>query len=401
MGYRLIVLPLLLVSSYLQPGTSFALVKTTSTCKFKHATSNPTAYHSWGDLGIRRPTPAGGGAAGAAAAGAAATAMRVPWRHQANPYNVQHRLQVLNMPATEVEVSDMDFEPEISPGRALAEHEPQVQAFEAWTERAGCRGASSGSKLLHADFDGLRGLMTEGTVKPWQAVATVPASLFLEEFESAATAVASTSLPPPEPISPKAWQQCPWWVRLGVRLLIEKNAGKESRLHDYVGILPSQGETGAPINWSAEQLDRLHYPRLLSQIKLQRRLFNGAYELVPVEAHYSGQCRPKDFVESENTARAVMSSDRSMLNFASRPLCKIVLIQVRLYLVHYFRKYDYATKVLHKHDYNTLDSRVCAFPVRSRRCNQSRYANKVVAYFLSPDSPYYQVVQRTFFAPSP
>ena len=171
----------------------------------------------------------------------------------------------------------MAFNPEISPGRALAQHEPRVQAFEAWAARTGCRGGSS--NLLHADFEGLRGLMTEGTVKPWQAVATVPASLLLEEFDSAATAMASTSLPPPGPISPEAWQQCPWWVRLGVRLLIEKNAGEESRFHEYIGILPSQGATGAPMNWSAEQLDRLHYPRLLSQIKLQRRLFNGAFEL--------------------------------------------------------------------------------------------------------------------------
>ncbi|CAM9255945.1 unnamed protein product [Laminaria digitata] len=126
--------------------------------------------------------------------------------------------------------------------------------------------------------------MTEGAVRPWQAVATVPASLFLEEFDSAATAMASTSLPPPGPISPEAWQQCPWWVRLGVRLLVEKNAGEESRFHEYIGILPSQGATGAPINWSAEQLDRLHYPRLLSQIQLQRRLFNGFRKFLLADA---------------------------------------------------------------------------------------------------------------------
>lgn len=180
------------------------------------------------------------------------------------------------MSATEADVGGVAFEPEISPGRALAQHEPRIQAFEAWAASTGCKGGST--NLLHADFAGLRGLMTEGAVKPWQAVATVPAALFLEEFDSAATAMASTSLPPPGPISPEAWRQCPWWVRLGVRLLIEKNAGEESRFSEYIGILPSQGATGAPINWSAEQLGRLHYPRLLSQIKLQRRLFNGAFE---------------------------------------------------------------------------------------------------------------------------
>lgn len=73
----------------------------------------------------------------------------------------------------------------------------------------------------------------------------------------------------------QAWHRCPWWVRLGVRLLKEKSAAQESKLHEYVGMLPSPGETGTPMNWSVEQLDRLHYPRLLSQVKLQRRLFKG------------------------------------------------------------------------------------------------------------------------------
>lgn len=263
MNRHLAVLPLLLASYYLHLGASFALATTkSSTCKFKHPRNNPAAYYSPGEFETRRPT--------------AATAASSPWGHQPSPCNARQRLQVLSMTATKTEVGDVAFEPEISPGRALAQHEPRVQAFEAWAARTGCKGDNS--NLLHADFEGLRGLVTEGAVKPWQAVATVPASLLLEEFDSAAMAVASTSLPPPGPISPEAWQRCPWWVRLGVRLLIENNAGEESRFSEYIGILPSQGATGVPINWSTEQLDRLHYPRLLSQIKLQRRLFNGAFE---------------------------------------------------------------------------------------------------------------------------
>ncbi|CAM9951410.1 unnamed protein product, partial [Hapterophycus canaliculatus] len=81
--------------------------------------------------------------------------------------------------------------------------------------------------------------------------------------------------PPPAPLSVEAWQSCPWWVRLGVRLLNEIAAEESSRLKEYIGMLPPPGETGTLVNWSAEQLDRLHYPRLLSQVKLQRRLFKG------------------------------------------------------------------------------------------------------------------------------
>lgn len=187
--------------------------------------------------------------------------------------------------AAAAEVEEAADEPPT--GCERAPHEPAVQAFEAWTARAGCRG-SSGS-LSHADFDGLPGLMTKAAVPPWQPIATVPDSLFLQEHflfapssptaAAADTAAAGTErtqpLPPPPPLSVEAWQRCPWWVRLGVRLLKERAAGEESRLQEYVGMLPRPGETGAPVNWSAEQLDRLHYPRLLSQIKLQRRLFEG------------------------------------------------------------------------------------------------------------------------------
>ncbi|CAB1112411.1 unnamed protein product [Ectocarpus sp. CCAP 1310/34] len=182
-------------------------------------------------------------------------------------------------------------------GCERAPHEPAVQAFEGWTARAGCRG-SSGS-LSHADFDGLPGLMTKVAVPPWQPIATVPESLFLrEEFlfvpcsptaaASDAGAAAGTErtqrLPPPPPLSVEAWQRCPWWVRLGVRLLKERADGEGSRLQEYVGMLPRPGETGAPLNWSAEQLDRLYYPRLLSQIKIQRRLFEGFRKVLLADA---------------------------------------------------------------------------------------------------------------------
>ncbi len=167
-------------------------------------------------------------------------------------------------------------------GHQLAPDELAVQAFEAWAASEGCRGSSA--SLSHADFDGLRGVMTNAAVGPWQPIATVPASLLLQEDlvysspppSSGTSRRTRTPLPPPAPLSAEAWQRCPWWVRLGVRLLKERIAGEGSRLQEYVRMLPSPGETGMPANWSPEQLDRLHYPRLLSQIKLQRRIFKGA-----------------------------------------------------------------------------------------------------------------------------
>lgn len=176
--------------------------------------------------------------------------------------------------ATAVESDDTRSEYEGSPGRSLAPHEPRIRDFEEWATKAGCRGKSVDhavdQALTHADFEGLRGLMTKDTVEPWKPLATVPAPLLLEEFASG-----SASMCPPAPLSVKAWQGCPWWVRLGVRLLAEMTAGEDSRLRQYVQILPEKGGFGTPLSWPVEHLERLHYPRLLSQVKLQKRLFRG------------------------------------------------------------------------------------------------------------------------------
>lgn len=189
-----------------------------------------------------------------------------------------HRQQLLAATATADEAVDMEditpYEPEASPGRALAPLDSHVQRFEEWLTLIdrGKRGGISGeleNRLSHADFDGLRGVMTVGPLRPWAPLITLPISSALQEYVLPNN---PDSLPPPEPLSIEAWERCPWWVRLGVRLLNEKTLGEASNLASYVGILSTEG---TPLNWTEEQLVRLHYPRLLSQIAVQQRLFRG------------------------------------------------------------------------------------------------------------------------------
>ncbi|CAM9752935.1 unnamed protein product [Discosporangium mesarthrocarpum] len=162
---------------------------------------------------------------------------------------------------------------EETPGRALAAEEPKLAAFENWADHKGLKRAG----LVHADFGGLRGLMTEGSIKPWETLASIPLSDTLVEE---AIPLNPACPPPPEGLSAESWQCFPWWVRLGVRLLKEWADGDESRLAPYVGILPRRGTQGTPLHWSAEQLGRLHYPYLLTQVSLQRRLFARFRELI-------------------------------------------------------------------------------------------------------------------------
>lgn len=200
------------------------------------------------------------------------------WRRQV------HRQQLLAATATADGAVVMEdttpYEQEISLGHALAPLDSHVQRFEEWltrinSERADCADEGGGAngeakiRLLHADFNGLRGVMTVGPVRPWEPLVTLPMSSALQEYVMPDN---PKSLPPPEPLSVQAWERCPWWVRLGVRLLKEKTLGEASSLASYVGILSKEV---TPLNWTAEQLERLYYPRLLSQVAVQQRLFRG------------------------------------------------------------------------------------------------------------------------------
>lgn len=264
MDRRLALLSLILLSSCFHPATGFVPTCTPTTCGKCNIDSSAS--------GVNNPAAGYSCSESRTCARKSAARNRSPWRYRRYKSNARRRLHVSATAAPTAGVEDTTFEPERFPGRALAPHEPRVRAFEEWAAREGCKGVTS---LSHADFDGLRGLMTKGAVHPWQPIATVPASLYVEEFVSC-SACSSKSVSPPAPLSAEAWQRCPWWVRLGMRLLKEKAAGEGSRLREYIGILPEEGRTGTLLNWSAEQLNRLHYPRLLSQVSLQRRLFKGA-----------------------------------------------------------------------------------------------------------------------------
>lgn len=168
------------------------------------------------------------------------------------------------------------YEAEESSGRLLAPLDSRVRLFEEWVSRSSIGGenAEAMAHRSHASFDGLRGLMTTSAVRPWEPLVTVPLTCTLVEYMIPSHA---DSLPPPEPLSMEAWERCPWWVRLGVRLLKEKALGEASYLSRYVDILP---QAGAPLSWTAEQLERLYYPRLRSCVNVQRRLFRGKVDKV-------------------------------------------------------------------------------------------------------------------------
>lgn len=224
---------------------------------------------------------------------------RLPWH---SLQQQRQKLQHLPVVASAVQAAEGNadngttspsYDRERSPGRPLAPHDPEIQRFEEWAKQAGFgagstdagrASASTGEdrapRLLHADFEGLRGLMAEDAVAPWQPLATLPMSFALTEFASLAGSSTTTPTPPPPgPLSVEAWSRCPWWVRLGVQLLKEKTGGAGSRLSCYMDILPAAGGglggLDTPLHWSDEQLDRVYYPRLLTQVAVQRRLFAG------------------------------------------------------------------------------------------------------------------------------
>lgn len=264
------LLALVVASTYLTAGRSFAPANaarlSTKHASYTTASSNrnPTTERGY-FLEYRDRTPT--------------TAATFSWsRRESESIALRRRLLAVSATGTSaVKAEDDTFEVEIPAGRELAPDEGRVKSFEDWCTVVGCKGVA---RLSHADFEGLRGLMTKDAVGPWQPVATIPTSLLLEECaEFSPEGEAPT---PPAPLSGEAWKQCPWWIRLGVRLLEEKATGGEYRLREYVGILPEAGGTGTPLNWSAEQLERVYYPYLRSQVSVQRRLFQGTVRVTRV-----------------------------------------------------------------------------------------------------------------------
>eukprot|EP00953_Heterococcus_sp_UTEX-ZZ885_P000455 768-Heterococcus_DN1.PRE.2 len=161
-------------------------------------------------------------------------------------------------------------------------HHPSLnsaRALEAWG--VGC--GIEFDALKHAHIDGLRGVVTTKQIEASEPLVVLPASLMLSEE-------LTTDSAPPDPLTAALWSQLPWYVRLAVRLLIERSAGETSLWQAYVDFLPKLAEISTPLHWATDTVDLLYYQHLASQVRAQRRLFRRYHSLLSRAAALKPGC---------------------------------------------------------------------------------------------------------------
>uniref|UniRef100_A0A7S0G422 Uncharacterized protein n=1 Tax=Rhodosorus marinus TaxID=101924 RepID=A0A7S0G422_9RHOD len=117
---------------------------------------------------------------------------------------------------------------------------------------------------LHTFAGNVRGMIAEQDFDASSAIVKVPKEMVLE----------SNSIPETNPIpafvTSSYWRSQPWWVRLALRLVYQKQTDKTPYLSGYVNALPRSFST--PFHWTAEELQETHYIPIQKQGKQQFRL---------------------------------------------------------------------------------------------------------------------------------
>ncbi|CAM9340116.1 unnamed protein product, partial [Laminaria digitata] len=144
--------------------------------------------------------------------------------------------------------------------------------FERWATQAGIKAP----KLRHEVFPDalvgdLRGLKAVEATSKSEQLATVPA-------KAAISLAAEESTPFKSWVSPDFWDSQPWYVKLALKLLWERQLGAASAVEGYVNVLPAQGTFETLIHWTDQELDLLKYPKCAASAKRQRATWDKLHE---------------------------------------------------------------------------------------------------------------------------
>ncbi len=124
---------------------------------------------------------------------------------------------------------------------------------------------------------GIRGLRASESLASGRPLMTVPHRLVLET-------TTLSRVPPPslkDSVDLKVWGESPWYVRLSLMLLHEKQLGSTSSRVPWLHVLPTfeQFCECLPLHWEPEELEQLQYKPILEAIEKQRIEYEGYYNL--------------------------------------------------------------------------------------------------------------------------
>ncbi|CAM9291619.1 unnamed protein product [Chrysoparadoxa australica] len=141
------------------------------------------------------------------------------------------------------------------------------QQFEQWAQTRGI----VAPKLEHSVFGALRGLKVTENIAPQETLVTIPreATLYLKANDD--------KCPFPSWVAPAFWTIAPWYTKLALKLLWERQLGQASPISGYVELLPAPASFSTLIHWSDQELDALQYPSLQAAVKRQKKAWEDLH----------------------------------------------------------------------------------------------------------------------------
>ncbi len=114
----------------------------------------------------------------------------------------------------------------------------------------------------------VRGVYTSEPLEAGSIICEVPRKLALE-------VTTAKSKCPIEGLSQEFWNDCDWWAKLGLLLVVEMRQGSASARKEYIEALPKAIPT--PLHWTREQLALLRYEALAQDVAEQRAAWDDLY----------------------------------------------------------------------------------------------------------------------------
>lgn len=147
---------------------------------------------------------------------------------------------------------------------SIAGSSSTTENYEQWARSAGI----SFPKISQSYFGELRGCEALDAIAPDEPFVFVPR-------EAAIVVEPTGKCPCADFVDSNFWKQAPWFVKMGVLVLLEYSLGSKSRVSGYIQQLPESIDT--PVRWTDDELTELQYQPLEDAIKAQRTTWKDQY----------------------------------------------------------------------------------------------------------------------------
>ncbi|KAL4457348.1 hypothetical protein ABPG75_012213 [Micractinium tetrahymenae] len=150
-------------------------------------------------------------------------------------------------------------------GSAASREAAVTKDYLAWVQQSGI----ISPKLTQAYFGELRGAAAVEDIAADEVFVTVP--------RAAALVVAPNErCPCPDFVDPAFYKEAPWFVKMAVLLLWERQKGRASPVWGYIEQLPASIDT--PVRWSEGELAELQYAHAIGEVRQQQGSWRQQYE---------------------------------------------------------------------------------------------------------------------------